>query len=131
MTVTRQPTGQDLICLVCHKGDNIDIDHVVNRGMGGSKKRDVPENKVPLCRDCHRLKTDGRIETWVDMDGEELARRVNGTDSIADTPLILASTASVGAETMARLKEAGFADRLTKPLRQSELLNNLAKHCLG
>jgi hypothetical protein len=33
--------------------------------MGGSKKRDVPENKVPLCRECHDLKTLGRIETSV------------------------------------------------------------------
>ncbi len=64
MTVTRAPTGQDLKCLVCHKQAQ-DIDHVVNRGMGGSKKRDVPENKVPLCRECHELKTLGRIETWV------------------------------------------------------------------
>jgi hypothetical protein len=33
--------------------------------MGGSKKRDVPENKVPLCRECHELKTLERIKTWV------------------------------------------------------------------
>ena len=64
MTVTRAPTGQDLVCLVCRKPAQ-DIDHVVNRGMGGSKARDVPENKVPLCRECHGLKTTGRIETWV------------------------------------------------------------------
>ena len=35
--------------------------------MGGSKERDVPENKVPLCRECHDLKTVGRIETWVNV----------------------------------------------------------------
>ncbi len=64
VTVTRDPTGQDLMCLVCLKPAQ-DIDHVVNRGMGGSKERDVPENKVPLCRECHDLKTVGRIETWV------------------------------------------------------------------
>lgn len=65
-SITRHPTGQDLACLVCHKGDNIDIDHVVNRGSGGSKERDIPENKVPLCRECHELKTLGRIATRVD-----------------------------------------------------------------
>lgn len=63
-SVTRAPTGQDLVCLVCHKQAQ-DIDHVVNRGMGGSKERDVPENKVPLCRECHELKTLGRIGTKV------------------------------------------------------------------
>ena len=70
MTVTRAPTGQDLICLVCHKPAQ-DIDHVVNRGMGGSKERDVPENKVPLCRECHELKTVGHIETEVGTHPEE------------------------------------------------------------
>ena len=65
MTVTKHPTGQDLICLVCHKQAQ-DIDHVVNRGMGGSKKRDVPENKVPLCRECHTAKTNGVLETRVE-----------------------------------------------------------------
>ncbi|KKN75251.1 hypothetical protein LCGC14_0382500 [marine sediment metagenome] len=64
MTDARQPTGQDLVCLVCRK-EAQDIDHVVNRGMGGSKERDVPENKVPLCRECHELKTLGRIVTRV------------------------------------------------------------------
>ncbi len=64
-SLTRHPTGQDLMCLVCLKPAQ-DIDHVVNRGMGGSKERDVPENKVPLCRECHDLKTVGTIETYVD-----------------------------------------------------------------
>jgi hypothetical protein len=62
--VTRHPTGQDLICLVCGKQAQ-DIDHVVNRGSGGSKERDIPTNKVPLCRECHDLKTVGRIETRI------------------------------------------------------------------
>ena len=69
MSDTRHPTGQDLMCLVCLKPAQ-DIDHVVNRGMGGSKERDVPENKVPLCRECHDLKTVGTIETRVaELDG--------------------------------------------------------------
>ena len=67
MSLTRHPTGQDLMCLVCLKPAQ-DIDHVVNRGMGGSKERDVPENKVPLCRECHDLKTEGRIKTRVVKD---------------------------------------------------------------
>ena len=68
MTVTRAPTGQDLVCLVCGTDKDIDIDHVVNRGMGGSKKRDVSENKVPLCRECHTAKTNGVLETEIFSD---------------------------------------------------------------
>jgi len=91
--VTKQPTGQDLRCLVCHKNDNIDIDHVVNRGMGGSKARDVPENKVPLCRECHELKTLGRIETRVEREewdgggGLVYWWKRNGADLWIDTPV--------------------------------------------
>lgn len=65
LAITRHPTGQDLSCLVCRTTANIDIDHVVNRGSGGSKQRDVPENKVPLCRECHTAKTNGVLETNV------------------------------------------------------------------
>ena len=55
-----------LVCVVCLKpGPALDLDHIVNRGMGGSKERDVPENKITLCRECHELKTLGRIKTTV------------------------------------------------------------------
>ena len=64
-STTRVPTGADLACLHCHSPNDIDLDHVVNRGMGGSKERDVPENKVPLCRGCHVAKTVGTIKTRV------------------------------------------------------------------
>ena len=67
MTITHSPTGHDLACIVCGKpGPGLDIDHVVNRGSGGSKERDVPENKVPLCRPCHLAKTVGTIKTRVE-----------------------------------------------------------------
>jgi len=52
-----------LVCLVCRTDKDIDIDHVQNRGMGGSKMRDVPTNKVSLCRECHTAKTHGVLET--------------------------------------------------------------------
>ena len=66
MTISHSPTGHDLACIVCGKpGPGLDIDHVVNRGSGGSKERDVPENKVPLCRPCHLAKTVGTIKTRV------------------------------------------------------------------
>jgi len=34
-----------------------DIDHIENRGMGGSKTKDVIENLQALCRRCHLTKT--------------------------------------------------------------------------
>ena len=65
--VEREPTRADLSCLICHKpGPAVDIDHVQEKGMGGSAERDVPENKGPLCRACHEMKTLKRIRTWIE-----------------------------------------------------------------
>ena len=59
-------TKDALTCAVCLKpGPALDVDHIVNRGMGGSEARDVPENKITLCRECHDLKSLGKIKTWV------------------------------------------------------------------
>jgi len=59
-------TKDALTCAVCLKpGPALDLDHIINRGMGGSEARDVPENKISLCRECHELKTLGRIKTWL------------------------------------------------------------------
>jgi len=66
MAISRSPTGADLICAICHSPGQLDIDHIQNRGMGGSKARDVPENKIPLCRRCHDMKTRNRIKAWVE-----------------------------------------------------------------
>lgn len=41
-------------CEVC-SAKGVDIHHVHARGMGGSKKRDVIENLMALCRRCHEL----------------------------------------------------------------------------
>ena len=65
------------------------------------------------------------------MDGEALARIIKRTPELAGIPLILASSASIDAEKKESLKDAGFAERFTKPVRQSDLLNGLATHCLG
>ena len=64
-SVTRTPTGAELQCAICRSPNDIDIDHIRNRGAGGSKERDVPENKIPLCRGHHTAKTVGTIKTWV------------------------------------------------------------------
>lgn len=39
-------------CEVCGKPAN-DCHHVKARGMGGTKKKDVIENLMALCRSCH------------------------------------------------------------------------------
>lgn len=38
-------------------GTATDIDHIENRGMGGSKLKDTPDNLQALCRPCHLKKT--------------------------------------------------------------------------
>lgn len=39
-------------CEVCgHKA--VDIHHIEARGMGGSDKKDIIENLMALCRQCH------------------------------------------------------------------------------
>jgi len=51
--------GDRIPCEVCAK-DAVDIHHLTNRGMGGSKLLDTPENLVALCRvhheECHKNK---------------------------------------------------------------------------
>jgi len=123
VSITRTPLGGDLVCLVCHKSDNIDIDHVINRGMGGSKERDVPENKVPLCRECHTAKTNGVLETQLFNSGSAgwcyLWRR-KGTDapwisipvevSERYKCLVLSAAAEEGAPSM-----SAHSDRVARP----------------
>jgi signal transduction histidine kinase/DNA-binding response OmpR family regulator len=63
-----------------------------------------------------------------EMDGEELARRIADDPALAVTRLILAS--SVGRRNGSdHLRTVGFADHLTKPVRQSDLFNCLAGLC--
>ena len=44
-----------IVCLGCEKAQATDVHHLERRGMGGSKKKDVPDNLAPLCRPCHTL----------------------------------------------------------------------------
>ena len=49
---------RDLACLHCGELEAIAPNHRINRGMGGSKKRDYPANIVVLCS-----KVNGLIES--------------------------------------------------------------------
>jgi two-component system, sensor histidine kinase and response regulator len=60
------------------------------------------------------------------MDGEALGRAIKSESQIADTALILLSSASVRGEGR-RFREAGFAAALTKPVRASQLLDALTE----
>lgn len=44
-----------IVCLGCERAQATDVHHVSKRQMGGSKKKDVPTNLAPLCRECHTL----------------------------------------------------------------------------
>ena len=55
-----------------------------------------------------------------DMDGEELGRRLKADPALAGLPLIMLTSLCERGEA-ARLKAAGFASYLTKPLRQTHL----------
>ena len=46
-------TESDFIpCEICGKRA-VDIHHIYNKGMGGSKTKDYIANLIALCRDCH------------------------------------------------------------------------------
>lgn len=45
----RKYLDRDLYCLHCGDTETLVPNHRANRGMGGSKKRDVPSNIVVLC----------------------------------------------------------------------------------
>ena len=46
-------TGQDFIPCECCGARAVDIHHVDARGMGGSSSKDVIENLMAVCRNCH------------------------------------------------------------------------------
>ncbi len=43
---------EDVFCENCGK-QAVDIHHLEPRGIGGSKNKDVIENLMALCRECH------------------------------------------------------------------------------
>ena len=58
------------------------------------------------------------------MDGEELARTIKADAQLKNTVLVLITSSGLRGDA-ARMKEAGFSAYLTKPARESELLNAL------
>lgn len=46
--------GDYVECESCG-AEAVDVHHIENRGMGGSKTKDTPENLMALCRTCHDM----------------------------------------------------------------------------
>ena len=80
-----------LPCGICGAIHSLDEHHIQPKGMGGSKDPTVesPENKITLCRTCHRNLHDHRWElqrsdqelTVVDPEtGELIMRRLSNRD---------------------------------------------------
>jgi len=46
-------TADYIACEVCKMSKAIDIHHIEQKGMGGSKNKDYIENLIGLCRSCH------------------------------------------------------------------------------
>jgi 5-methylcytosine-specific restriction endonuclease McrA len=45
--------GERILCECCENAEAVDIHHISNKGMGGSKTKDYIENLIALCRMCH------------------------------------------------------------------------------
>lgn len=41
------------LCEWCQSKRAVDVNHIIPRGMGGSKNKDYIENLVGMCRECH------------------------------------------------------------------------------
>ena len=55
---------------------HLDPQHIQRRGLGGSKRKDTPENVVILCRRCHTMIDHGGQRTeWVKRMREWVAAR--------------------------------------------------------
>ena len=64
-------------CEVCGQ-KAVDIHHISAKGMGGSKKKDVIENLMALCRKCHINLGDKK--QWVELLVSVHNRKMNRVD---------------------------------------------------
>jgi 5-methylcytosine-specific restriction endonuclease McrA len=61
-------TADTILCEIRAEGCEsiaVDIHHIDPRGMGGDKTKDVPEDLIAACRNCHNLAEAGKIEREV------------------------------------------------------------------
>jgi len=90
------PVGSSLGCEVCGAKRDLDRHHLRPKGMGGSKAPSVeaPENKITLCRTCHRnihdhrwvlQRSDRELRVVDPQTGELVMRRLFNKDFDAPT----------------------------------------------
>ena len=86
----------DDLCQICGDIRNLDQHHIQPKGMGGSKAPSVeaPENKITLCRTCHRnihdhrwvlQRSDRELRVVDPQTGELVMRRLFNKDFDAPT----------------------------------------------
>ena len=46
---------EQVLCDGCQKKFANDVHHISRRGLGGSKRKNTPQNLVALCRGCHTM----------------------------------------------------------------------------
>jgi len=61
-----------------------------------------------------------------EMDGETLGRTIKDDPILRDTTILVMLSSDTWRSNSKRLKEIGFADHLTKPIRPSRLFERLA-----
>ena len=68
-------------CQICGKDENLHVHHVLPTGMGGSVERDVAENMITLCAECHGMVHAGmlHIEQWIPLPDKSLPIDARGT----------------------------------------------------
>lgn len=66
-------TSDFIPCELCGQ-KAVDINHIFARGIGGSKTKDVIENLVACCRQCHIDKGDKKQfrQEWIDKHKERM-----------------------------------------------------------
>jgi len=68
-------------CQICGSDEGLEVHHIIPLGMGGSVDRDVAENMITLCAECHGMVHAGmlHIEQWIPLPDKSLPIDARGT----------------------------------------------------
>lgn len=117
LVVEDNPTNRTIMChQLATLGMHVDV------AGHGALALEVPRRVVDRGQPFQLVVTDQRMPV---MDGVAFATAVKADPSLSDLPIILLSSVDVSIPA-ATLREAGIAKRLTKPVRQSELVHAIA-----
>ena len=136
----RQPDGEDTVAVLPDDVRTLRVlvvdDNATNRlvmteylkswGIGHDDAADGPEAFFKLREACKQGApfTMALLDMQMPgMDGEELGVRIKRDPDLAATILIMLESAGLPLEDTVRLKQSGFASLMTKPVKQSRLLD--------